>query len=85
MDVMNLPYLFETWAEMSAACMPSADFDPFDPVQVAGLPGTATCKDGCKAMLDKWTSATSPGWGCCAFSLMSGFTTDAALQKFPGW
>jgi len=67
---------------MAQSCMPSADFDPFDPAQVATLSTTPTCKDGCSDKLADWLDS-SAGWGCCTASLLDGFEAVDELKKFP--
>jgi hypothetical protein len=83
-EMLDRPVHFQLYSDMAKACLPSETFDPYDPVQVATLPATATCKDGCKAKLEALISKRFPGWGCCVKSLLNGFALDPELKRFSG-
>ena len=73
-----------TTLTVAKACLPSKDFDPYDPAQVSALPASVTtCTDECKAKMQAWTDPAD-GWGCCAPSLLNGFQVFEDLKKFSG-
>jgi hypothetical protein len=85
-EMAMLPVHFELADSMLAACLPTADFDPWDEEKQNSLSTPATCKEGCKEKFQAWVSAVHPGWGCCAREFVDGFALiDGGFKKLSGW